>query len=173
MSIRRLLEEELIIISGQSEDAINAAMSRVLVQSTKKVKPKPAHFVPGPSSSSHAKHAKHAKHPHVTATVNVPKTNHPLLIGKSGATINALRAEFNVEIRIPPKDSTSDSIQVIGSDHESVSAAAARISQIGTGTGRPGSSSSRSPRPSHSAGQSRMGEAAPSKPPSGKSRPSQ
>jgi polyribonucleotide nucleotidyltransferase len=155
------LEEGLLIIAGDSDEALQTAMSRVLVQSTKKIKPSSA---PPPASSHHG-----SKHYPITTTVSVPKANHPMIIGKGGATINGLRAEFNVEIRLPPRDSASEAVQILGSDQQAVAAAAARVSQIGNSSVHPKSpAGSRPPGPSASKKTGAAPKASSTKPPSTK-----
>ncbi|KAL7675680.1 hypothetical protein ACOME3_001948 [Neoechinorhynchus agilis] len=48
------------------------------------------------------------------AVINVPKAQHPIIIGRGGRTINDLRRTYDVEIRVPqPEDDASNETVVI------------------------------------------------------------
>ncbi|KXN74163.1 hypothetical protein CONCODRAFT_89997 [Conidiobolus coronatus NRRL 28638] len=62
----------------------------------------------------------------VTDTVQVDPSAHASVIGKGGSNLRALQEKFNVEIRVPAKDSNSDLIKISGKP-ENIESAKAEI----------------------------------------------
>jgi predicted PilT family ATPase len=62
----------------------------------------------------------------VTDTVQVDPSAHASVIGKGGSNLRALQEKFNVEIKVPAKDSNSDLIKISGKP-ENIESAKAEI----------------------------------------------